>query len=91
MVWRQMVADICELPVVVPTISEAAALGGALQAWWALRKEQGENITLEEIVAEHVLLDEKSACLPIDENIPRYRKAYGTYCTYVSAVKPLFA
>jgi xylulokinase len=91
MVWRQMVADICELPVVVPVISEAAALGGALQAWWALRKEQGEDISLEEIVAKHVLLDEKSACLPIEEHIPQYRKAYKTYCAYVSAVKPLFA
>lgn len=91
MVWRQMVADICDLPVVVPRITEAAALGGALQAWWGLLHSKGETVGLGEIVADHVSLDEGSACLPIPKHVSQYQSAYRTYTSYVEAVGPLFS
>ncbi len=91
LVWRQMVADICDLPVVVPKITEAAALGGALQAYWGLLHSQGSGLGIGEIVADHVSLDEGSACLPIPANVSQYRTAYRTYASYVAVVEPIFA
>jgi xylulokinase len=87
-VWRQMVADVCNLPVVVPKIGEAAAFGGALQAYWCLL---GETASIADIVAEHVELERESACLPIEENVKEYAKAYQNYLTYVSAVEEIFS
>src|SRR5690554_1274626 len=87
-VWRQMVADVCNLPVVVPKIGEAAAFGGALQAYWCLL---GEGASIAEIVTEHVELERESACLPIEENVKEYAVAYQTYLKYVSAVEEIFS
>lgn len=90
-VWRQMVADICDLPVVVPAITEAAALGAALQALWCLGHEQGDGKRIEDIVDAHVVLDRKAACNPISDHVTAYRKSYENYKRYVSAVEPLFS
>ncbi len=90
-VWRQMVADICDLPVVVPRITEAAAFGAALQAYWCLTHTQGSPQDIAEIVDRHVLLERASACMPNAANVKEYEKAYQNYRMYVSAVKPLFS
>ncbi len=87
-VWRQMVADVCNFPVVVPKIGEAAAFGGALQAYWCLL---GEGASIADIVTEHVELERESACLPIEENVKEYAAAYQTYLKYVSAVEEIFS
>lgn len=87
-VWRQMVADVCNLPVVVPQITEAAAFGGALQAYWCL---SGEKASIADIVSEHVKLERESACLPIAENVKEYAKAYRNYRKYVGAVESIFS
>ena len=89
-VWRQMVADICNLPVVVPVITEAAALGSALQAYWCLSHLSGTSETIENIVADHVRLDTVAACTPVAEHIEAYKKVYNTYKKYVDTVEPLF-
>ena len=89
-VWRQMVADICNLPVVVPVITEAAALGAALQAYWCLSHQSGRAETIEKIVADHVKLDTVAACLPVADHVDAYKQVYETYKSYVDTVKPLF-
>lgn len=88
--WRQMTADVCCTPVTVPTISEAAAFGGALQAYWALCRSKGESILLETIVDEHVVLEEKQYT-PNKEDVASYDAAYNRYLAYVRAVAPLFS
>ncbi len=89
-VWRQMVADICNLPVVVPAVPEAAAFGAALQAFWALEHAGGKDTGISGIVADHVVLEQEASCVPIPANVTRYAKAYENYMLYVSAVKPIF-
>ncbi|MGB8713112.1 MAG: xylulokinase, partial [Onishia taeanensis] len=37
-IWRQMVADITGIPVISPRVTDAAALGAALQAAWCERQ-----------------------------------------------------
>ena len=39
--WRQMVADVFNLPVSVQQVDEGAALGAALQALWIHQSQQG--------------------------------------------------
>lgn len=89
-VWRQMVADICNLPVVIPTISEAAALGAALQAFWCLENHSGSGEQIDTIVTEHVSLDTKATCKPVEQHVDAYAEVYSTYKDYVSLVKPMY-
>ena len=88
-VWRQITADILNLPVVVPVTAEAAALGGALQALWCLKKDEGADI--DTLVDEHVVLDESQSCRPDPENVKVYEKTYGEYTRYVEAMSGLFS
>lgn len=85
-VWRQMASDIFNLPVVIPTVSESAALGAALQAYWALKPE----LSIGEIVDQHVVLDERARYTPHKESVEKYHTAYATYKRYVDAVEPLY-
>lgn len=90
-VWRQMVADVCDLPVVVPAITEAAALGAALQALWCLDHVSGNPSRIEDIVGKHVVLDRKAGCTPDRTSVEAYAKSYGIYKKYVSTVEPIFS
>jgi len=89
--WRQMVADVCDLPVSIPSITEAAALGAALQGWWAYCQSKGQEISIEKIVQDHVQLDSGATCLPEAQSVSLYRQAYDRYLTYATAVRPLFS
>ena len=46
-IWRQITADVLDLPVVIPVTAEAAALGGAMQALWCLERLEGRDTSLE--------------------------------------------
>lgn len=85
--WRQIAADILDLPVVVPVITEAAALGAALQALWMLEPGSG----IEGITAEHVVLDESKGCTPDRDSVEVYERAYSVYRSYVGALTGLFS
>ncbi len=77
--WRQMVADIFELPVVLPRVKEAAALGGALQALALLK---GEGLSTLEEYGEGV----EEACLPRQENRAPYQEVYANYKRQVEKI-----
>ena len=88
--WRQIVADVCKLPVVIPKVGEAAAFGAALQAFWALQKKDGVECTIEDITREHVELDSKLRCVPNEANTAKYVEAYERYLKYVHNFGPIF-
>lgn len=90
-VWRQMVADICAVPVTVPHVAEAAAFGAALQAYWAWSRSKGASLGLEDIVSRHVVLDTAKSCTPQKDHVEQYQEAYGRYLSYVENVEPLFS
>lgn len=89
--WRQIAADVLNLPVVIPEIVEAAALGGAIQALWTLERSAGVPSDMRELAEEHVKLDEKKACQPDPEQVSVYEQTYRAYSAYVSALSPLFS
>jgi len=86
-VWRQIIADVLDTPVQCPLTEEAAALGAALQALWALG---GGESSLEEIVKEHVQFDSDKYTRPIASNVSAYQPAYTQYTRYIEALTPLF-
>lgn len=69
--WRQMVADITATEVVCPRVTDAAALGGAIQAAWCAR--EGE---LDELCQALVQLDEGSRAEPDAGRVKRYGEVY---------------
>ena len=89
-VWRQIVADILNIPVVVPEIQEGAAFGAALQALWTLLNSTGYNCAISDIVAEHVSFDKNKTHLPNEKSVVKYEQIYNEYLEYLELLKPAF-
>lgn len=87
--WRQIAADVMNLPIRVPLLDEAAALGGAVQALWCLKNTTGK-CDIAELCAEHIKLDESKSTNPIPANVAAYDKAYAEYTKMVDTVAPLY-
>jgi xylulokinase len=87
--WRQISADIMNLPIRVPLLDEAAALGGAVQALWCLKNQSGK-CDIVELCTEHIKIDESKSANPIAENVAVYDKAYEEYCKVVDTLSPLY-
>ncbi|MDR2193117.1 MAG: xylulokinase [Treponema sp.] len=88
--WRQMVADIMNLPVKRPVNAEAATMGGAIQALWCLLKREGVNSTIAELTDEHILIRDDESIVPNAGTVAEYNKAYAGYNTYLKALTPLY-
>ena len=88
--WRQITADLLDLPVKVPVIGEAAAFGGALQALWTMEASGGSAGDINPLVDLHVSLEEEKTCLPRKEQTAVYRDVYARYSEYVEALSGLF-
>ena len=85
--WRQIVADICEAPVVVLRQDEGAAFGAALQAVQLI--EPGASI--EDLVDAHLEKDDSRSCEPRSAAVNTYRQCYREYRRAVTAVSAIYA
>jgi xylulokinase len=88
--WRQMAADIMDLPVKRPVSAEAAAMGGAIQALWCLCKWEGKPVHIAKLTGEHILMREDESIVPNAGTAAEYDKAYAEYSTYLKALAPLY-
>lgn len=88
--WRQLVADVFGLPVDVPTQSEGAAFGAALQALWALGHARGEGASIAEIADRHVTLDPLQSAQPDPARTDAYATAYARFLRHLDAIMPLY-
>ena len=86
--WRQMAADVLDLPVLIPRQPESAAFGAALQALWMLHG--GGEKTLFSLTDEHVVLDDASACKPDAARSELYQGAYAHYKQWVDRLAPFY-
>ncbi len=84
--WRQMCADIFNLPVRVLKTSENAAFGAALQALWAYKKQTGNQKPIDVICDNHLFEDKSKECLPVAENVAKYKQIYSEYQSFVKLV-----
>ena len=83
--WRQMVADMMATPVVCTRHSEAAALGGAIQAAWCHARQSDPEASLEALCKRCVSVDEATAVEPSANAVNAYELAYRRYRELVAA------
>ena len=86
--WRQVVADICKLPVVVLKQEEGAAFGAALQALAMLEGPDGD---LEALVGQHLEPDASRCAEPRPSAVGFYQDSYERYQLAVDKVAELYA
>jgi xylulokinase len=92
-IWQNIAANVMGLPVKVPASSEAAAMGGAIQALWCLQKnspEKAKGSTIEALADEHVVLEGRIVIKPEKKDMAAYDKAYAVYSRYLGALSPLY-
>jgi len=92
--WRQIAANVMNLPVKRPSNDEAAAMGGAIQALWCLlgagKSEADKKALLGKLVDEHVTISEADCINPEPAAVAAYNKAYAEYNKYLKALAPLY-
>lgn len=84
--WRQIVADMMATPVVCTTHSEAAALGGAIQAAWCYARQTDPHASLAELCDRCVHVDETTSVTPSADAVQAYEQAYRRYRNLVIAI-----
>ena len=89
-VWRQIVADVTGLPVVLPAGNEGAAFGAALQALWSLDRRADPALGIDTITDTHVRIDAAAGARPNRDNVAAYAAAYRNYARALEHVSPLF-
>nr|WP_067296158.1 xylulokinase [Marinobacterium profundum] len=87
--WRQMIADIMQAPVICPRIGEAAALGAAIQAIWCDCHAGGFDVSLGSLCQRYVVLDSDSVLNPNPESVLAYEAAYARYRQTLSGLHGL--
>ncbi|WP_109126974.1 xylulokinase [Dyella sp. C11] len=89
--WRQMVADIFDLPVEVPLQAEGAAFGAALQALWALDHANGGHADLAAIAREHVLIAPGLSTRPEAKSVAAYQGHYHQFLRHLDVARSFYA
>jgi xylulokinase len=85
-VWRQIVADIMDTPVICTEQAEAAALGAAIQAAWCHANIDGDGETLTSLCARCVSLEHSSETRPVARNVAAYQQVYERYRNQLQAL-----
>ena len=85
--WRQLIADLFQLPVEVPVQAEGAAFGAALQAAWACA---GASMPLADLVDAHVVFDPALSAQPDPVRGAAYARGYQRFNHYLQASLPLY-
>ncbi len=88
--WRQIVADICGLPVIRLAQDEGASFGAALQALWVLERQSDSERRIGDVTREHIVRRPDLACTPDETKSDRYADGYAAYGRAVASVAPLF-
>jgi xylulokinase len=87
--WRQIVADIFQLPVTIYQGEQGAAFGAALQALWILQQQDGVTSDLAALCHEHLVLDPEKCMTPDSEKADIYATAYARYQNVLQHLTPL--
>jgi len=72
--WRQMCADVFGCSTVALRTAEGAALGAAIQAAWTDHRVNQSSLSLADITARFVQLDETTRCQPEKSAVEFYSK-----------------
>jgi len=86
--WQTIAANVTDLQIRIPTGSEAAAMGGAIQALWCMENHEGKKSSIEDLADKHVALG--AAIKPDKKSVTAYNEAYAVYSKYLGALSPLY-
>lgn len=89
-IWRQIVADICRLPVVRLAQDEGASFGAALHALWVLERQEDSGRGIGDLTREHIVKRPDLTCTPDETTSDRYADGYAAYRRAIAGVAPLF-
>ena len=88
--WRQIVADVCRLPVARLAQDEGASFGAALHALWVLERQDDSGRGIGDVTREHIVQRPDLACVPDEATTDRYDDGYAAYRRAVAGMAPLF-
>ncbi len=89
LIWRQIAADILKTTIVVSDNSEAAVMGGAVQALWAYNHLNNGETDLKYLTDEHCIGSEVLRYEP-GEDTKKYDEIYVKYREYISSLSNIF-
>ncbi len=88
--WRQMVAEIFNCPVVCPGSSEAGAVGAAIQSMWCYLRQKEGDVSIGELTDRYITLDELTRAVPDASIAARYTEIYQKYLRLNDVMRPMF-
>ena len=88
--WRQMVAEIFNCPVVCPESSEAGAVGAAIQSMWCYLRQKEGDVSIGELTDRYITLDELTRAVPDASIAARYTEIYQKYLRLNDVMRPMF-
>jgi sugar (pentulose or hexulose) kinase len=88
--WRQIMADVFDTEIVTLKVSEGAAYGAALQAFWCWRLQRGERIKINDITTQFVRLNKAESTRPNRAAAAIYREAQAIQDELSLALRPAF-
>jgi sugar (pentulose or hexulose) kinase len=88
--WRQMVANVFNCPVVCPQSSEAGAVGAALQAMWCYLRQKEGDVSIVELTDRYIALNESTRAEPEPSIASRYAEIYEKYLQLNDVMRPMF-
>lgn len=88
--WRQIMADVFGVPVVAMVEDEGAALGGAIQAAWALARRDHPKAKITSFTEGAVAVKESTRCLPDKARVKHYRELQRIQDQLSLALRPVF-
>ncbi|MCX6616310.1 MAG: xylulokinase [Acidobacteria bacterium] len=90
-VWRQIVADVFNAPVVCLNQEEGAAYGAALQAMWSWENARGPAADILEITQRFLRPVEATRAVPAAEHVARYQQLQALFNRLVEDLASAFA
>jgi len=89
-VWRQIVADVFNAPVVCLNQEEGAAYGAALQAMWSWENARGPAADILEITQRFLRPVEATRAVPAAEHVARYQQLQALFNRLVEDLASAF-
>jgi xylulokinase len=89
-IWRQIMADIFNAEVVTLKVSEGAAYGAALQAFWCWRLANGERFPITDLTDAFVQVNRNETAEPRARNVAFYRDLQSLQDATSQALRPVF-
>jgi xylulokinase len=89
-VWRQIMADVFDAEIVTIKVSEGAAYGAALQAFWCWRLQRGERVKINDVTTQFVKLNKAETAKPSKAAALVYREAQAIQDEMSVALRSVF-